>query len=201
MRRPGNGNRTSTQAISRPNGAAKAAETTAPPKLSSSAAATRGCNSACSTGVSPNSHGRITSAASGTTTIRPSQITLMPKHTGKPGSALGATQRVRTALIARLLLGWRAGRDLIEHPAIAELGRLGGFPAAEAADVKGLDFRERRRELRRHRRITRAVEMLGHQFLARLGPEVVQVGIPPATGRPCDRPRYPPRPPALLPEC
>ena len=54
-----------------PRGAFSSAASAESPKLSLSAAATRGAVSACQTPASPSSQGRIASAISGRTTITP----------------------------------------------------------------------------------------------------------------------------------
>src|SRR5690349_4779134 len=123
----------------------------------------------------PSSHGRMISAVSGRTTIRPSHVSVQPMASGKPGRMLGCTHRVRgfggdarpTAVIADLSLV-----DAVEDAAIGEVGRLGFLPAAELpVDGHQGDILELRAVLRKELRIPRPEVMLADQVL---GPRAVE---------------------------
>src|SRR3990167_2072723 len=116
------------------------AASSAAPKLRRRAASTRGSVSVAQTPDRPSSQGRTTSATSGRTTIRPSQVRVHPMASGKPGRMLGCFQGAlferKRGFAGEARAAAVTGRasalvDAVEDAAVGEMRRLRLLPAAE----------------------------------------------------------------------
>ena len=83
--RPGKRSRTITQAVSRPSGTLTKAASAAAPKLSFSAASTRGSVIDAHTPAAPSSHGRRIRAVNGSSTIKLTQRRVSDSDIRNPG--------------------------------------------------------------------------------------------------------------------
>src|SRR5579864_6398456 len=179
-RRPGKRYRVSTQAASTPNTELISAPMKDAPKLSRYDARTRGADTVSQNACQPRPALRKKMVASGIRTISPRYARANPRASPNPGRTVR-----RTTLTAGPSLDLARLVELIEDPAIGEVGCLRLPPSAEQlVDREEIDLGKPSRVLRRGRRRARAVEVLAGDVLPLLRVQKLEVRLRDCAGPP-----------------